>query len=60
MCRLLYVAIDRVMGYTYAIFGTYKKLNMIEIDKSIVQHGHDLQGRRKVWKSGGARSTGWE
>ena len=29
-------------GYTYAIFGTYKKLNMIEIDKSIVQHGHDL------------------
>ena len=36
MCRLLYVAIDRVMGYTYAIFGTYKKLNMIEIDKNIV------------------------
>ena len=35
MCRLLYVAIDRVMGYTYAIFGTYKKLNMIEIDKSM-------------------------
>ena len=42
MCRLLYVAIDRVMGYTYAIFGSYKKLNMIEIDKSIVKQGHDL------------------
>ena len=42
MCRLLYVAIDRVMGYTYAIFGTYKKLNMIEIDKNTAKHGHEL------------------
>ena len=42
MCRLLYVAIDRVMGYTFAIFGTYKKLNMIEIDENIAKHGQAL------------------